>query len=174
MSTSPPSPQPRPGEPHPAMRLAELVGLILAALGGGWFGVWRFLPGGRAMWAQLQALARDFTRIMERIAMGLPAQSAAASRSSRVPADGCHETQSPRIRPEHQRGRAGVSYTGIIATVAASQARESERAREIPRESGTNRPRATPPQPVPWLRPPAWFSKAFPPGSPPLAHFVAI
>ncbi len=73
MNTPPPSPEPTQGEPHPAVRLAEIVGLIVTAICGGRWSLWRLLPGGRAFRAQMQALSRDFTALMHRLAAGLPA-----------------------------------------------------------------------------------------------------
>ncbi len=66
------------GEPHPALRLAEAVcALIAAIVGPSW--LWCFLPGGRALRASMDQLARDFTALMQRIAATpLPPQNPSA------------------------------------------------------------------------------------------------
>ncbi len=75
MNIRPTPPELRPGEPHPAVRLAEAVCALIATIAGpSWF--WRFLPGGRALWAGLHQLGQDFAALMLRIAAapaGLPA-----------------------------------------------------------------------------------------------------
>ncbi|MCX7382135.1 MAG: hypothetical protein NT133_12095 [Alphaproteobacteria bacterium] len=71
MSTAPPSPAPCPEAPHPALLLAEVVGVLLSAiLGRAW--LWRWFPGGRAFEAQMRRFGREFAAIMARIAAGLP------------------------------------------------------------------------------------------------------
>lgn len=71
MSTAPPSPAPSPEAPHPALLLAEVVGVLLSAiLGRAW--LWRWFPGGRAFEAQMRRFGREFAAIMARIAAGLP------------------------------------------------------------------------------------------------------
>ena len=66
------SPGPPHGEPHPAIRLAEAVCALIAAIAGpSWF--WRFLPGGRAMAASLHQLGQDFAALMQRLAVAPPA-----------------------------------------------------------------------------------------------------
>ena len=71
MNVVPTSPELPPGEPHPAVRLAELVcALIAAVCGPSW--LWGLLPGGRAVRAQLQGLARDFAALMQRLAAAPP------------------------------------------------------------------------------------------------------
>lgn len=77
MNTAPHAPVPSLPEQHPAMLLAELVGLILGALGRRLW-LWRLFPGGAALWAQLQQLGRDFTAIMQRVAAGVEVQPVVA------------------------------------------------------------------------------------------------
>ncbi len=71
MNNTPTSPELPQGEPHPAVRLAEAVCALIAAIAGpSWF--WRFLPGGRAFWAGMHQLARDFSALMQRLAAAPP------------------------------------------------------------------------------------------------------
>ena len=71
MTTASTSPEPTQGEPHPAVRLAELVCALIAAIAGpSWF--WRFLPGGRAFWAQMHRMGQDFAALMQRLAATPP------------------------------------------------------------------------------------------------------
>ncbi len=66
------SPEPTQGEPHPAVRLAEAVCALIAAIAGpSWF--WRFLPGGRAFWPQMHRMGQDFAALMHRLAAAPPA-----------------------------------------------------------------------------------------------------
>ncbi len=58
--------------PSPALRLAEAIAQLIAAICGGGWSLWRFFPGARALRAQLQQFARDFTALMTRIDAGLP------------------------------------------------------------------------------------------------------
>ena len=76
MNSAPPSPELCPGEPHPAVRLAEAVCALIAAIAGpSWF--WRFLPGGRAFWAQMHRMGQDFAALMHRLAAAPPLVQAA-------------------------------------------------------------------------------------------------
>lgn len=61
--------------------------MLIAALGGGRWCLWRFFPGGRALWAQMQAFSRDFTAVMARIAAGLPEPAALPPAPMRAPVD---------------------------------------------------------------------------------------
>ncbi len=65
------SPELTHGEPHPAVRLAEVVCGLLAAITGT-LGFWRFLPGGRALRASLEKLSNDFAALMHRLATAPP------------------------------------------------------------------------------------------------------
>ena len=69
MKTNAPSPAPTQAEPHPAVLLGEAVAGLLLALLAPW-GLWRFLPGGRALHAMLTQWGRDFAAMMARIAAG--------------------------------------------------------------------------------------------------------
>ncbi len=92
MKTAPTSPEPTQGEPHPAVRLAEAVCALLAAIAGpSWF--WRFLPGGRAFWEQMHRMGQDFAALMHRLA-ALPPSPALI--------------QQPALPPRHRsRARSG-------------------------------------------------------------------
>ncbi len=102
MNNAPTSPEPTQGEPHPALRLAEAVCALLAAIAGPpWF--WRFLPGGRALREGLQRLSRDFAALMHRIATAPPApQIIAPPRTARQP--GPNYTVAPVRRADLPRG----------------------------------------------------------------------
>ena len=108
MKTAPTSPEPTQGEPHPAVRLAEIVCALLAAIAGpAW--LWRFLPSGRAFWAHMHRMGQDFAALMHRLATNpLTPQVAPAILHSR-------RRRSPRtaeLRPRHasnpRRARAAV------------------------------------------------------------------
>ncbi len=119
MNSATTSPEPTQGEPHPAVRLAELVCALIAAIAGpAWF--WRFLPGGRAMWAGLHQLGQDFAALMHRLAALPPSPAPLAATSVIAP---------PRPRP----GKP----TGELRRRRATIAR--------PRRA----PRAEPPAPLP-------------------------
>ncbi len=83
MTSATTSPERPHGEPHPAIRLAEAVCALIAAIAGpAWF--WRFLPGGRALWASLHQLGQDFAALMQRLATApaLPVIDAPARRQA--------------------------------------------------------------------------------------------
>ncbi|MCX7382070.1 MAG: hypothetical protein NT133_11765 [Alphaproteobacteria bacterium] len=69
MNTNAPSTAPSQAEPHPAVLLGEAVAGLLVALLAPW-GLWRWLPGGRALHAMLTQWGRDFAAIMARLAAG--------------------------------------------------------------------------------------------------------
>ena len=84
MATATTSPEPTQGEPHPAVRLAEVVcALIAAIVGPSWF--WRFLPGGRAFRASMEKLSRDFAALMQRLASLPPAPLPAPAQITATP-----------------------------------------------------------------------------------------
>ncbi len=62
-----PATAPTPAEPHPAVLLGEAVARLLAAMLAPW-GLWRLLPGGRALHAMLTQFGRDFAALMARLA----------------------------------------------------------------------------------------------------------
>ncbi|MCX7380893.1 MAG: hypothetical protein NT133_05605 [Alphaproteobacteria bacterium] len=111
------SPEPNQAEPHPALRLAEAVCALLAAIAGpSW--LWRFLPGGRAMWEHLQHLSRDFVALMHRIATAPPAppiiatpDTAPASRHPRTPKG---EVRPRRFMHARQPRSATIAVSGAI------------------------------------------------------------
>ncbi len=69
MKTNALSPAPAQAEPHPAVLLGEAVAGLLVALLAPW-GLWRWLPGGRALHAMLTQWGRDFAGLMARLAAG--------------------------------------------------------------------------------------------------------
>ena len=96
------------GEPHPALRLAEAVcALIAAIVGPSW--LWCFLPGGRALRASMDQLARDFTALMQRIAATplAPAKPIRPRHASSAPTG---DVRPPRaIRPRQSHPLASTS-----------------------------------------------------------------
>ncbi len=91
------SPEPNQGEPHPAVRLAEAVCALIAAIAGpSWF--WRFLPGGRAFWAQMHRMGQDFAALMHRLAAAPPAPPIIALRP---PKRSRQSQRTAELRPRH-------------------------------------------------------------------------
>ncbi len=96
------SPELTQGEPHPAVRLAELVCALIAAIAGpSWF--WRFLPGGRAFWAQMHRMGQDFAALMHRLAAVPPAPPIAITPSMPAPKRRRHSQPTGELRPRHPR-----------------------------------------------------------------------
>ncbi len=92
-STSPELPQ---GEPHPAVRLAEAICALIAAIAGpSWF--WRFLPGGRAFWEGMHQLSRDFAALMHRLAAAPPTPPAPVGLAPKRR----RSTRTGEVRPRH-------------------------------------------------------------------------
>ncbi len=107
------SPELRPGEPHPAVRLAEVVCALIAAIAGpSWF--WRFLPGGRAMWEGLQKMSRDFAALMHRLASAPPAMvTAPAPIVTRAPRRRSERTG--EMRPRRAAGARPARSAAVTA-----------------------------------------------------------
>ncbi len=140
-------PEPTQGEPHPAVRLAELVALIVTALCGGGWSLWRFLPGARAFRAQMQQMSRDFTALMHRLA-SLPPQPLIAQPL----------IQQPPIQQPASQPRATRPTRPDSARRPSRGQRASARKSPAPRAS---KPRAAFPPP-----PRAQAFTAFPPPAP--------
>ncbi len=147
MSTAPTSPQPRPGEPHPAVRLAEVVCALLAAIAGpSW--LWRFLPGGRAFWAQMQQRGHDFAALMHRLAAGIPPETPAP-----------HDTSTPRAprltiarRPDSAR-RSATARPRRAQTAPAHAATPLRATVPAPPSHQPFTPQPEPQPEPPWPRP---------------------
>ncbi len=167
MSNPTTSPEPTQGEPHPALRLAEAVAMLVAAIAGpSWF--WCLFPAGRALRAQLQQMSRDFSALMQRLAAGHPtpaehlpaAPSPAVSRprAPRPAADPRPKSACPRRSRRPQAARAPA----VAARAPFPAPPRDQPFRAVP----------APRPPVPWPR----AGPAKPPGSAAPAHadFVTI
>ncbi|MCX7384918.1 MAG: hypothetical protein NT133_26660 [Alphaproteobacteria bacterium] len=118
MTINAPSIAPPQAEPHPAVLLGEAVAGLLAVLLAPW-GLWRFMPGGRALHAMLTQWARDFAAIMARIAAGPIAPAEAVRPRARGPGQ-----QAATQRPHSVRraSRRAVRAPAVRAARAARPA----------------------------------------------------
>ncbi len=98
MNTNAPSPAPPQAEPHPAVLLGEAVAGLLMALLAPW-GLWRWMPGGRALHAMLTQWGRDFAALMARIAKGPVVPEVVVRRRGREVARRMGAERSESVRP---------------------------------------------------------------------------
>jgi hypothetical protein len=138
---------PRPDPPSPAARLAEAITLLVGAILGGPWGLWRFFPAARRLRREMEQFARDFAALMDRLAAGLPElppQPAAPAAPVAAPAP---RAARPR-GPSRRRARAQTSRTRPQpAPISATPSPRPPVAHA--REDAPSFPAFPPPQPDP-------------------------
>ncbi len=105
MQLNTPHPAPNQAEPHPAVLLGEAVAGLLACLLAPW-GLWRLMPGGRALHAMLTQWGRDFAALMQRLAALPPTPATPAPIPTRTPRPAADPRPKTARAPSHRTPRA--------------------------------------------------------------------